>query len=361
MIKCVFESQPNTTQNKSGGTLIIKPTNNNVSYIYKINNYLGNGTVGNVYLLESNNKKDYVIKISKSCCKKNLINELEIFNKYLKKNIINHKIFPIYYGNFEKNNNFGIVYPYLGQYNLDNFKIYHRNKLSFKNNIEIIKQIIKQLISFDNIIHCDLKSQNIIIDIQEDKLIATLTDMGLSNLIIPDKIVLSTNYITSPESLLTIPEFYKYLADKSDLNIKKHDYFGLFCLTLNLFMTKNYWDVLSTYLVDHLKMDIKFLVTQQSSIIYVYIWYKFNNSYSNNQSLKNVISAIEKSYPELQKMNIINFETFFKLYILPKLNLNLINNSQTLLLYIFLSGLIKFDPINRPDLQVLLNHPLLQE
>ena len=217
MINCIFElysdiSIPSHIKPEKS-ILIIKPTNNNINYEYYIHNYLGDGTVGDVYLLEAFNKKEYIIKISKSCCKKDLINELEIFHKHLKKNIINHKIFPIFYGNFDDSDNFGIIYPYLGQYNFEKFKIYHKNKLSFINNIYIIKQIIEQLISFDNIIHCDLKSSNIIIDIKEDFLIATITDLGLSNLIIPNKIVLSTNYITSPESLLTLPDFYKYIVD----------------------------------------------------------------------------------------------------------------------------------------------------
>lgn len=363
MIKCVFELQSDISSkiHPINSRLVVKPNNDNISYGYKINNYLGDGTVGNVYLLESyNNNKNYVIKISKSCCKKDLINELQIFSNFLKKNTINHKIFPIFYGDFDNSKDFGIIYPYLGQYNFDKFKTLHINKLSFKNNIQILKQIIQQLISFDTIIHCDLKTANIIIDIHEENLIATITDMGLSNLIIPNRTVLSTNYITSPESLLTLPEFYKLLVDKKELDIKKHDYFGIFSIILNLFMINNYWNILSNYLVSKLKMDIKFLVTQQASIIYVYIWYKFNNSHSNNQSLKNVILAIEKTYPEIIKMDIINFETFFKLYIVPNLNLNIINNDQILLLYDFLVLLIKFDPIDRPSLEVLLLNPFLQ-
>jgi len=160
--------------------LFIKSTKDNIDCSYNIYDCLGSGTIGNVYLLESLNKKNYVIKVSKDSCKKDLMDELGIF-KYLKNNEINNKNFPIYYGDIKRTNKFGIIYPFLGKYNLDKFKIYYINKLSFNNNIDIIKQIIEQLISFENIIHCDLKSSNIIIDFIENKLIATLTDLGLSD------------------------------------------------------------------------------------------------------------------------------------------------------------------------------------
>ena len=139
----------------------------------------------------------------------------------------------------------------------------------------------------------------------------------------------------------------------------KHDYFGLFVFILNLFLIKNYWNILNTYLTTELNIDSKFLIKQESSVFYVYIWYKFNNSYSNNQSLKNIISEIENYYPQLLKMNIINFDNYFKLYILPNMNLNLINKDKTLQLYNFLSLLIKFDPDDRPSLESLLNHQFL--
>jgi serine/threonine protein kinase len=336
-------------------TLFIKSINNDISY--NIYDHLGSGTVGNVYLLESFDSNKYVIKVSKNSCKKDLMNELDIF-QYLKKNEINNKIFPLYYGDIEKSDKFGIIYPFLGKYNFDKFKIYYINKLSFNNNIDIIKQIIEQLISFDNIIHCDLKSSNIIIEINENKLIATLTDLGLSNLFIPDNIVVSTSYITSPESLLTNKEYKKCIVNKNDMNIKKHDYFGLFCFIINLFIKKyNYWDILSFYLVK-LDMNISYLVTPDASSFFVYIWYKFNNSICNNLSLKEIISKIESNNPYLLEMDIINFETFFKVYITPKLNY--LNEDQIILLYDFLSVLIKFDPIDRPDLDILLQHSFLQ-
>lgn len=340
-------------------TLFIKSKNDNTSYTYNIHDHLGSGTIGNVYLLESLNNEKYVIKVSKKTCKKDLIEELDIFH-YLKNNEINNKIFPIFYGDLETTDKFCIIYNFLGKYNFDKFKIYYTNKLSFDNNIDIIKQIIKQLVSFDNVIHCDLKSSNIIIDIKENKLISTITDLGLSNLAIPEKIVVSTNYIISPESLLTHNEYKKCITNKYDVNIKKHDYFGLFSFILNLFIKKyNYWDILSVYLVNELNMNITFLITGDASWFFVYIWYKFNNSVCNNLSLKNIILTIERRNPYLLEMEIVNFEKFFKIFLSPKLNFDLINNDQIVLLYDFLSLLIKFDPVDRPNLEILLQHPFL--
>ena len=358
MNECKFELfNLSKIENLIGATIVIKPKDEDITYGYKIHSHLGNGSVGNVYLLEFLNKKDYVIKISKDSCKKDILNELQIFT-YLDKNK-NEKIIPIYYGKIENTKQYGIVYNYLGQNNFDVFKINNYNLFSFNNNIDIIKQIIKQLISFNNIIHCDFKGTNIIIDIKNNKIISTITDLGLSNLAIPKKTVLSTNYVTSPESLLTITEYNKCIVNNKDLNIKKHDYFGLFAFILNLFLIKHYWIVLTEYLHTELNIEFKFLASQEASAIYVYIWYKFNNSYSNNESLRNVIHEIENKFPQLQTMNIINFDLYFKLYILPNLNLNLINKEKTLQLYHFLSLLIKFDPEDRPIFEELLNHSFL--
>ena len=352
MIECIFEL--------NDSILVIKPTNNNIRYEYKIDKYINNGVIGNVYLLEYLNKKEYIIKISKSGSKDDLKYELNIFKDDLKKNDINSKMFPIYYGEFQNSDDYGIIYPYLGQYNFEDYKYYHQNILSFTNNIDIIKQIIKQLMSLDNIIHCDLKSSNIVVDVKNNKIITTIIDFGLSSLVIPSSSVLSTNFITSPESLLTIKEFTSCTVDINDINIKKHDYFGLFCFIINLFIKKNYWNILANYLLNQLNFDINFLSSQKASRIYVYIWYKFNNSVCKNISLKNIILRIEKMYPILLNMKIINFETFFKLYILPYIDYKLIHKDKVTSLYEFLSLLIKFDPDDRPDLQILLSNPFLQ-
>ena len=55
IIECIFEFY--NFKNIINSTLIVKPKNDNISYGYKIDSFLGDGSVGNVYLLELLNKK----------------------------------------------------------------------------------------------------------------------------------------------------------------------------------------------------------------------------------------------------------------------------------------------------------------
>ena len=353
MTECIFRLKNNE--------LYIKDSLNK----YKINFFLGKGSTSKVYQIENNNEK-YVMKMSEHSCKKDLISEVRIFKNYFIKNKINLKILPLFYGNLENTNHYIIIYQYFGRYDLKEFKLKYSNLFSFNNNINIIKQIIEQLISFNNIIHCDLKDTNIIINNDDDTIIATIIDMGLSKLSIikHDTLacVLSTNYITSPESLLTLEKFNNNLININDLNIKKHDYFGLFCLILNLFLKNTYWDNMYDYLRNELELNINFILSHDSSILYVYIWYKFNNSnYSNNESLKNIILNIESLYPNFKIINFLNFDAFFKKYLLPNLNLDIIDSNNIILLYDFLILLIKFDPFDRPDFETIYNCDFLNK
>lgn len=141
--------------------------------------------------------------------------------------------------------------------------------------------------------------------------------------------------------------------------MKKHDYFGLFTFILNLFSKENYWYILNMHLTKNKKINPDFLLNQKSALIYVYIWYKFNDSKCNNESLKKIILEIEKKYPHLLTMEFLNFDSYFRLHIFPNLNLNLIDEDKTTELFNLLSLLIKFDPIDRPTFETLLEHPLL--
>jgi serine/threonine protein kinase len=369
IIECIFELVNITNKETSNGIinsiLLIKPLYSSFNYKYKINSYLGHGTVGHVYLLEiSNNEQNeqneqYVIKISNPDCKKDLLEELEIFKKHFIKNKIIYNGYPLFYGNFKNVDNVGIIYPYAGSHNFEKLKLQNYN-IPFTYNIDIIIQIIKQLININPIIHCDLKPSNIVLDIKENKPFATIIDFGLSHTIFPNKTIVSTTYITSPESLLTMSKFNDCLVSIDDLKLYKHDYFGLYCFILNLFLNKSYWNLISNYLINDLKFNSAFVTTQECSIIYVYIWYKFNNINIKNRSLKNVILKIEKMYPDVLNKKYINFETFFKLYILPNLNLSIIKREYIILLYDFLNIIIKFDPDDRPELSTLLKHKFLQ-
>jgi hypothetical protein len=325
---------------------------------YKIIDFIGSGVIGKIYLLENINKinkEKYVIKISNDDCYEELTDEIETFKKYYKKNNIIHKLYPKYYGEINNLDYFGIIYPYFGKYNLEKIKLHNIN-ISYNDNINIIIQLILQLKSFNNLIHCDLKSANVVIS--DDNKHATIVDIGLlraHNICIN---VYSTNFITSPESLLTINCFSDCVYDI--INLEKNDYFGLFTIIISLFIKVDYWNIISYYLIDELKLKKDFILTHESSILYVYLWYKFNNKKVENTSLFNIITKIEALYPSLLKRNYIDYNTFFKQYIIPAINYETINEDKLILLENFTSLLIKFEPNERPSYDVLLTHPFLQ-
>jgi serine/threonine protein kinase len=264
---------------------------------YKLINYLGKGTIGQVYLIESIiNKKIYVIKISNFGYTDSLINEVKITKNHFSKEKIIHSSYPIYSGKFTNINSFGVIYPFLGYYNLDKLKKIDY-KISFNNNVKIVKQLINQLINFKNIIHCDLKPANVVINVTSD-ITVTIIDFGLIKDSNDKEDIISTSFITSPESLLSLEDFKSCLD--SNITFEKHDYFGLFSIIVNLFVKTSYWEIIFNYLINHLKYDNQTIQKRKSIIIFVYIWYKFNYDTKEqiiNQSLKKLIKKIENYYP----------------------------------------------------------------
>ena len=97
---------------------------------YEIIKKLGAGTTGTVYLIVNvvDNTKTYVMKLSNKTCEKDLCTELNNIINNLEPNDI--KSFPIYYGFTESRRQSIIIYPYLGDNNLDNYKLLHN--LSFE-------------------------------------------------------------------------------------------------------------------------------------------------------------------------------------------------------------------------------------
>lgn len=325
---------------------------------YKIIDFIGSGVIGKIYLLENldgTNKKEYVIKISNDDCDGDLMDEIRTFKKYYEKNRIVHKLYPKFYGKISNMDCFAIIYPYVGKYNLEKIKSININ-FSYNNNISIIIQIITQLKSLTNLIHCDLKTANIVIS--DNDLTATIIDIGLLRPSNINNNVYSTNFITSPESLLTFNSFLDCIYD--NFSVDKHDYFGLFTIVISLFTKIDYWSIISYYLIDELKIKKDFIISQESSLLYVYIWYKFNNKKIENISLFNVITKIEALYPTLLKKEYIDYNTFFRKYIIPSINSDIINEDKLILLKNFTNLLIKFEPNERPSYDVLLTHPFLQ-
>jgi len=340
---------------------------------YYIKKLLGVGSVGHIYLL-INQKKKFILKVSNDNCYNELLSELII----VKNNMKNISYYPLYYGkiNIKNNIRFGIIYPFIGTYNLDQIKLINYY-IDFNNIINIIKQIILQLKSFQNIIHCDIKSSNIVLN---NKLNPTIIDFGLINNInnLDNKnYILSTIYLTSPESLLTHNKYKHIIINKNIINLSKHDNFGLFTIIINLFLTNNYnyWNIICEYLCDYLKFDNKLIINQNYSDIYIYCWYRFFYKNINNlcscktlnlnicciykKLINNIIDYYKKEKIYLCKIDFLLFDDFFNIFIKKKLDLNRININNILLFKDFLINLVHFNFNQRYTYDKLLNHKFL--
>jgi serine/threonine protein kinase len=341
---------------------------NNSKIKFKIRNFLGKGTVGCVYLVELITKNSllenqyYAIKISNKDCIKDLNSEVEMINIFKKENNIEHRSFPICYGLINKTFSMGVLYNFLGYYNLEKLKL-NNYYLSFNNSILIIKQIIEQLINFKNIIHCDLKSSNVVYNIVNQNIITTIIDFGLSKNQTNLSNIISTNYITSPESLLSLDIFNICVDYEDNIKYDKHDYYGLFSIILNLFLKETYWNILTNYSKNYLHLSSKIMMKQEYSIIIVYCWYRF--FYQNiedlpNNSFKKLIRLIEKRYGELEDKAIHNFSDFFDFQILNNLDNKKLTPQKIIQLKDFLIKICHFDSNKRESLDKLLKHQFLE-
>ena len=334
----------------------------NKSYqIFKITNYIGKGTVGQVYLLESQDKNiECVIKISNSECVDDLVEEVQLIQEYFSKNNIEHPSYPLFCGFFRNLKAFGIIYPYFGFYNLEKIKSINY-KIDFTHNKQIIIQIINQLICLKNVIHCDLKPSNVVIKVENNNIIPTIIDFGLIKENKNNCHVISTNYITSPESLLTLLNFSDCLVNPQDLFLDKHDYFGLFAIILNLFIGKTFWTLMVKYLTD-INFNNDFLYKQSASIIFVYMWFRFSykdKSEIINKSLFNVINKIELTHPNISSKKFLDYDKFFDDYVYYFFDSDTIKKSDLQDLKDFTKQIIQFDYTSRPKLTELLNHKFL--
>jgi serine/threonine protein kinase len=360
--KVNFEISNFTTMTKNiiNTNLLIHYDN---SYItYKISNYIGKGSVGQVYLLESNNDSiKYIIKISNNGCKNEIIDEINFIEHYFTKHNINHISYPLYFGTFKNLNAVGVIYPYFGFYNLEKIKTIIYN-IDFTNNIKIIIQLINQLKSLTNIIHADLKPVNVVIDIDINTLniMTTIIDFGL----IKDNEstdVISTNFVTSPESLLTLDKFKDCVDTHDPINLLKHDYFGLFSIIINLFIKSSFWQILYKYLLD-LKFNSEYALSQSAAKLYVYIWYKFNYTSKDqikNKSLLNLINKLEIMYPSIINKKFLCYDTFFNNYIKTAINYSAISKNNLNDLKNFARLLVNFDFTERPSYDELLKHAFI--
>lgn len=337
--------------------------NNKSQITFKIINFLGKGTVGQVYLLEqlSDSNKNFVIKISNSECQNDLKREVRKVIKYFTEGNIEHKAYPKYYGNFDNLNAYGVIYPYLGFYNLDKIKSINYD-ISWTYNLMIIKQLIQQVHSFKTIIHGDLKPPNVVINVT-DTIEATIVDFGLIKKKDDKYGIISTNYVSSPESLLTLDEYNKFKDKYESIDYSKHDYFGLYCIIVNLFVKSSYWSVLSKYVTSVFKVSNSDLLEYEAVLLFTYVLYRFFYTDINqlpNQSLKNLIDYIETNKVKtINKNKFLTWDEFFDNYIIRSLDRTSFNLNYIELFRDFLKKLIHFDSSKRSDLNELLKHPFL--
>lgn len=331
---------------------------------FKITSYLGKGAIGQVYLLEKQSNAEtnihfpaesYVLKISNDECINELLNEMVTINKKFKKYNINNKSYPIAYGKFSNIKAVGVIYNFLGYYNLEKIKKV-QYMIDIPHNKSIIRQIIAQMNDMGHTIHCDLKPANIVIDVDNNDIKATIIDYGLMKCY-NEMNIISTNYITSPESLLTLIR-----TPTSDIDMSKHDYFGLFVIVINLFVTNNYWDIISDYLTKIHNISSRFILKDEARVLFVYLWYKFNfNNTINitNAKLRKLILDIESNYKLLALKKFSSFDSFFNNHIGPNLHSHFDDMEQYNLLKSFLRDLSYFCPEDRPSMDKLLEHPFL--
>jgi len=325
---------------------------------YIILDYLGYGTIGRVYKIKSKETDEYfVIKVSRTNCSIDLYTEKNLIIHYFEKYKIKHKNYPICYGRFTNINSVGIMYPYLGFYNLENIKKTNYI-INFENNISIIRQIIEQLITFKDIIHADIKPSNIVINNLDSNITATIIDFGLMKPKLTTKNIISTNFISSPESLFSLKKFTNSINNKSDINFSKHDYYGLYCVIINLFVKNTFWNVFSDYLYNIIKLTPLFIVKNEAVEVFTYIYYKYYDDIPNKSYL-NLINRIEDYYPTLKQKNYYDYDTFFYKYIVSNLNEKSFDFTKIELFKDFINKIYNFNPNNRLSLSELLEHEFL--
>jgi serine/threonine protein kinase len=260
-------------------------------------------------------------------------------------------------------NAYGAIYPYLGFYNLDKIKSI-KYKISWIHNISIIKQLIKQVDSFTNIIHGDLKPPNVVLDIRDNRAVATIVDFGLIKKKKDKFGIISTNYVSSPESILTLKEYSVYKDPDEIIDCSKHDYFGLFCICLNLFLEKSYWSIFSKYILDVFKVSNDYLLEHKAVLLFVYAWYKFFYTSINqlpSQSFKNLITYIEKTKVTSEiKNNFLSWDNFFNNYVVTGIDDKTFDSNHLKYFKDFLIKLIHFDSSERSDLKELMEHKFLK-
>jgi len=365
LIKVKFDIIDFTLKSKDIVNLKLRVLVDDDTIIFKISSYLGKGVMGQVYLLEKeedgkNNYfplNTYVLKISNDDCLDDLKSELVRIQKIFIKYKVVSESYPFAYGVFNNINALGVLYNFIGYYNLDKIKRINY-KICMKMNISIIRQIITQLKKLNGVIHCDLKPENVVINTLDNYIKATIIDFGLIKSI-NDFDVISTNYITSPESLLTLKSFG---IKKIKVDLSKHDYFGIFVIVINLFVKTSYWTIINKFLANDNNIDKDYLLKDDARILYGYLWFRLNYYDTEevpNKIMRKLAETIERTCPEFSVMKFTDFDNFFYNIIVPNLDFDCIEDDYIDKMCSFLRELSYFCPEDRPSYDILLRHPFL--
>ena len=240
-------------------------------------NIIGRSIIGNIYLIENNNKK-YVIKEIEN------IEQGEKAN-YEEKNIalskLNDKYIVKYYKIFNSQNRINILMEYAGNSNLQNFIQNNKGKLDEKIIESILVKICLGLKEIHNhsIIHRDLKPENIMINENNN---IKIIDFGISKKLVLTKYTKSkvgSFYYMAPEIRKEEEIFYD----------NRVDIYSLGCIIYELFTG-------SKYMND--KMDGK--VCKINTEKYSKKWQNIidsllKNDYKDRPYIDNVLNYFEKN------------------------------------------------------------------
>ena len=199
---------------------------------YKVKSKLGEGGFGQVYLIEKENKKYALKKITEKLNEKDIADMTKIIDILSK---INNKYIIKYYHTFKEKNSFNIIMEYAGDKNLKQFIVDYKKKSQLIPE-DIIYYIILQLVKGlqdihkNRLIHRDLTPDNIFINENNE---IKIGDFGIS------KILTETNQCTTKQ----IGKFH-YMAPEISLGLKynnKVDIYSLGCIVYELFTLDEYY------------------------------------------------------------------------------------------------------------------------
>ena len=384
--------------------IILNFLKNEKSYykIFQIINMLGEGGVGIVYYINDCTETSVITNISKNY---DFLNKIPVMKKKDKKYVIklprrvllknkeircyesfyNHneardlikfmdndnipekyKYKPIFYGKVILDY---AIYPFMGnhelsQYISDSYRNYAFQKklfISYQNHeIKVLpaltRKIIKRLQYYNQFFkHNDIKSENIIISINNYKYKAHIIDFGLQNKLLEKS---QSSYVSfSPENIIS-HLLRKCIVNNEDY-YKKSDMIGLFWIFIDIFTNCMSFNILSDLGFSDFKK-----IYDKSSDLQLFIFYLEINEIENLENIKynDILKEYENMYDYLSKIYIPN-PNFRKIFIDKVISYNspiikeLFNSKKEFTEFLIkLLKLIKLYPEERPSYQEILEN-----